>query len=147
MQAAGRASAEQLQDKYSWLNETGKPELQCADWQAEAAEQAMPDDHNPQPEEDCLDLDMEPGHLDRPEDCQEGLAVLLHPSARPDELMEQVRGLGHYQRAMARQAASPDEKTPRQRLKRASKLRKARGRQDLAKEFQAALQEAGPGCS
>ncbi len=70
--------------------------------------------------------------------------MLFHPSARTDEaFMEQVRGLGLYEKAMAGQEASRDEKTPSQRHMRAKRLRRKPRRQDLAKEFQAALAEAG----
>ncbi len=143
LQAAGRVSSQQLANRYNWLDSTGKPEMQCKDWQAVAAEGARGDEHNQQPEEGCLELDFEPCHLDRPEDYQEALAVLTHPSFRTDEdLMQQVKGLGLYQRAIARQQGAAGKqasrKTRKQRTRTLRPLTRA-----LAQEFQAALAEAG----
>ncbi len=46
-EAAGSVSAEQLRERYDWLDSTGKPDRKKAEaWQAEAAEEARPEDHS-----------------------------------------------------------------------------------------------------
>ena len=83
--AAGRVSSDQLQDRYSWLDENGKPTMpelkEPKSWQAEA-ENELTYNRDPQgePEDDCLNLETEPDFLDTPEDVQAALAALLHPS-------------------------------------------------------------------
>ncbi len=140
-EAAGRVSAAQLRNRYDWLDSTGKPDKQKADsWQKEAAEEARPEDHQPEPEADLLDLETGLDYLGQ-EDREAALLALVHPSRLADaDLTAQVHQLGLYQKAKARQEA---ESAKKQRDRRQSKQKGRHLRRNLAKKFRAALAEAG----
>ncbi len=141
LKAAGRVSATQLRDRYNWLDSTGKPDRKKAEaWQAEAAEEARPEDHQPEPDADCLDLEMEPGHLGE-EDRQAALLALLHPSRLTDaDLSAQVQQLGLYRKAKSRQQLEASQK---KKGKAASRQRGRLLRKNLAAKFRTALLQAG----
>ena len=106
VQAAGRVDEQHLADRYSWLDETGKPTMHTSGkaWQEEAAELGEQQPVEPaEPEADCLNLDAEVGHFDCQEDYQAALVALLHPSRRQDDQMEQqLTQLGWYQEELAK---------------------------------------------
>jgi len=105
LQAAGRVSADQLADRYSWLDATGKPLLpeEGKPWQQEAEEDLRTAvDPQAPPEADCLCLDFEVAHLDSADDYQAALAALQHPKKRLDEDLEkQLAELGWYKKELA----------------------------------------------
>ncbi len=140
-EAAGRVSAVQLRHRYDWLDSTGKPDKQKAEsWRQEAAEQARPEDHQPEPEVDRLDLDLPTSYLPD-EERQAALLALVHPSQLADtDLTAQVRQLGLYQKAKSRLEGESAEK---QRSKAAWRQKGRRLRQNLAAKFRAALSTAG----
>ena len=134
LETGGRVSAAQLQPRYNWLDQTGKPVRQDnTDFSAEQHQHLPP----VQPEAEDLELeDWQPDHLNQEEKAL-AQAVQTHPALRPDDaLAAQVAGLTMHQKAKLALKQGQSIKGPTR--SRARLLRK-----NLAKTFQAALSEAG----
>ena len=158
-QAAGRVSVAQLADRFDWLDEQGKPQMQQADWAKKQEETSdLPVKPVFQAGED-LDLQAEPAELLTLADYELAVAALTHPQHRADNtLQQQVEGLGMYQAAMRKreQARSTPQKqdTPAAKRKAAEKKRDSKKkagkkkevralRSELAARFREKLEQAG----
>ena len=167
-QVAGRITAEQLEPRFSWLDEAGKPvmpELNSKAWQNEAEELSKDEKPaQPEPAKDDVNLDTDLVYFDTEAEKQAALLALLHPSRRQDEGLEkQVAELEWYKKELAKRqqaeaaekkraekqaAATPAAKAKSERRRKKTLTKQARKadrelRSDLAAGFRAQLEEAG----
>ena len=95
----------------------------------------------PQPDEDCLNLDIDIVYLDSDADYQAALLAKLHPSQRLDEDLEkQVEQLGWYQKELAKlQGEAGKDGTPKKakaKAKAAAAGPASASKTDLAAQYE-----------
>ena len=152
-QAAGRVSARQLQGRFDWLDDAGKPLMQDADWQKklESEGRELVPASKAEVHREELTIEAAASDLFTVQEYQQAAKALTHPKFRTDnDLVSQIEGLGFYQAEMQKRQRQTEKsekiKTAKSRAASQSggqRKQKARVlRQDLAEIFASRLTEA-----